>query len=200
MAGRRWSPGDPDLRHLVTSITVLGVVKSRRAGRPYALGLRYHGDRAAEPGVLDSPSIFVVIGLRTGWCERLSARLTDLARYPSWDDERAAVGAVALRHGLPESHVLLLAGGAGVSRLLPAFATRLAALIGPSFTEPDAVSGGGGYRSPGVTLEPPFHLISAAVPDGADLVVVGNPTNPTEVLILRRDAGAATAGPDCPGR
>ena len=61
--------GDPNLRHLVTSITVLGVVKSRRAGRPLPLGLRYHGDRAAEPACSISPSIFVAIGLRTGWCD-----------------------------------------------------------------------------------------------------------------------------------
>ena len=45
--------------------------------------------------------------------------------------------------------MLLLAGGAEGFALLPAFATRLAALIGPSFTEPDAVMAAAGYRSPG---------------------------------------------------
>ena len=36
-----------------------------------------------------------------------------------------------------------------------------------------------------VTLPPPFSLADAAVPDHADLVVVGNPTNPTAVLHTR---------------
>jgi histidinol-phosphate aminotransferase len=36
-----------------------------------------------------------------------------------------------------------------------------------------------------VVLNPPFRLADAAVPDEADLVVVGNPTNPTSVLHTR---------------
>ena len=36
-----------------------------------------------------------------------------------------------------------------------------------------------------VVLKPPFGLAGAAVPDDADLVVVGNPTNPTSVLHTR---------------
>jgi histidinol-phosphate aminotransferase len=36
-----------------------------------------------------------------------------------------------------------------------------------------------------VVLEPPFRLDGARVPDDADLVVVGNPTNPTSVLHTR---------------
>jgi histidinol-phosphate aminotransferase len=36
-----------------------------------------------------------------------------------------------------------------------------------------------------VELEPPFGLDGAHVPDDADLVVVGNPTNPTSVLHTR---------------
>ncbi|OOK72305.1 aminotransferase class I and II family protein [Mycobacterium kansasii] len=36
-----------------------------------------------------------------------------------------------------------------------------------------------------VVLEPPFGLAGVAVPEAADLVVVGNPTNPTSVLHTR---------------
>jgi histidinol-phosphate aminotransferase len=36
-----------------------------------------------------------------------------------------------------------------------------------------------------VVLDPPFGLAGARVPDAADLVVVGNPTNPTSVLHTR---------------
>ena len=185
--------GDPNLRRLVASITVLGVVTEQAGGSTLPLALRYHGDRAAEPGMLD-----FAVNLRhdhpPDWLvRRLSERLADLAHYPSSDDEGAAVRAVSLRHGLPESHVLLLAGGAEGFALLPTLRPRLAALIGPSFTEPDAVMAAAGVDVRHVTLEPPFHLSDATVPDEADLVVVGNPTNPTgvlhsrdEILALRR--------------
>lgn len=164
---------------------MLGVVTEQASGSTLPRALRYHGDRAAEPGMLD-----FAVNLRRDrppdWLvRRLSERLTDLAHYPSLDDERAAVRAVALRHGLPESHVLCLAGGAEGFALLPALRPRLAALVGPSFTEPDAVMAAAGIDVRHVTLEPPFRLINAAVPDEADMVVVGNPTNPTGVLHSR---------------
>ncbi|MET0995765.1 MAG: hypothetical protein ABWY20_17555, partial [Mycobacterium sp.] len=60
---------------------------------------RYHGDRAALPGMLD-----FAVNVRTdeppSWLvERLASRLADLGRYPSVDDEHRAVRAVATRHG-----------------------------------------------------------------------------------------------------
>lgn len=177
--------GDPNLRDLVASTTVLGVVMEQAGRSTLPRALRYHGDLAAEPGMLD-----FAVNLRhdqtPNWLvRRLSERLNDLAHYPSSDDERAAVRAVALRHGLPESHVLLLAGGAEGFALLPALRPRLVALVGPSFTEPDAVMAATGIDVRHVTLEPPFRLHGATVPDEADLVVVGNPTNPTGVLHSR---------------
>ena len=81
--------------------------------------------------------------------------------------------------------MLCLAGGAEGFALLPALRPRLAALVGPSFTEPDAVMAAAGIDVRHVTLEPPFRLINPAVPDEADLVVVSNPTNPTGVLHSR---------------
>jgi histidinol-phosphate aminotransferase len=71
--------------------------------------------------------------------ERLAARLTDLGRYPAAADQQAAVQAVAHRHGVPADHVLLLNGGTEGFALLPALRPRLAALIAPSFTEPEAI-------------------------------------------------------------
>ncbi|HJT92541.1 MAG TPA: hypothetical protein VJ777_11440, partial [Mycobacterium sp.] len=117
--------------------------------------------------------------------DRLAARMTDLGRYPSTIDEQRAVAAVATRHGRRADEVVLLAGAAEGFALLPNLRPRMAALIAPSFTEPEAALAAVGVPLAHVVLAPPFDLDGAAVPDEADLVVVGNPTNPTSVLHTR---------------
>ncbi|MGB8407993.1 MAG: Rv2231c family pyridoxal phosphate-dependent protein CobC, partial [Mycobacterium sp.] len=118
---------------------------------------------------------------------RLAARLDDLGRYPSATDVAAACDAVAARHGRAPEEVALLAGGAEGFALLPRLQPQLAALIAPSFTEPEAVFDAAGVPVAQVVLPAPFRLPSAVVPDAADLVVVGNPTNPTGVLHSRAE-------------
>jgi histidinol-phosphate aminotransferase len=145
-------------------------------------GLRHHGDEEATPGLLD----FAVNVRPTGppdWLkQRLVAALADIGRYPSRELDLAARTEVARRHGRAPDEVLVLSGAAEGFALLPALRPRLAALVHPSFTEPEAA-----LRTAGV----PVHrvLLSAAAgyrlidpPDEADLVVLGNPTNPTSVL------------------
>jgi histidinol-phosphate aminotransferase len=172
-------------------------VSEQVAGRTPRPGSRYHGDQAvpADAGLLD----FAVNVRHTGppdWLvQRLAARLPELGRYPDAADERAAVAAVARRHGVPDDHVLLLAGGSEGFALLPALQPRLAALIAPSFTEPEAVLATAGVEIRHVVLPPPFGLADAVIP-AADLVVVGNPTNPTGVLHPRE----AVLGLRAPGR
>lgn len=114
--------------------------------------------------------------------DRLAARLPDLGRYPSEADQRRAVHAVARRHGRVADEVALLAGGAEGFALLAGLRPRLAALVAPSFTEPEAVLAAAGVPIQHVVLPFPFTLTGAVVPEEADLVVVGNPTNPTGVL------------------
>ncbi|WIM89257.1 Rv2231c family pyridoxal phosphate-dependent protein CobC [Candidatus Mycobacterium wuenschmannii] len=148
-------------------------------------GARYHGDQAAEPGMLDF-AVNVRRARPPEWLTaRLAARLPDLGRYPSAGDERAAVAAVAARHGRAPDEVVLLAGAAEGFALLANLRPRLAALIAPSFTEPDAALTAAGVPVRHVVLDPPFGLAGAHVPAEADLVVVGNPTNPTGVLHTR---------------
>lgn len=145
-------------------------------------GSRYHGDRAASAGMLDF-AVNVRHDRPPDWLlERLAARLPDLGGYPSALDHHAALSAVADRHRVPADHVLLLAGGSEGFALLPALRPRLAALVAPSFTEPEAVLAAAGVALCHVVLESPFGLADAAVPEAADLVVLGNPTNPTGVL------------------
>ena len=124
--------------------------------------------RAAEP-----PSWLV---------DRLAVRLADLGRYPSAADEDRALHAVAARHSRSVDDVALLVGAAEGFALLANLKPRLAALIAPSFTEPEAALAAAGVPFRHVVLAPPFGLAGADVPEEADLVVVGNPTNPTSVL------------------
>ena len=181
-------------------------------GRRLRPGSRYHGDQAAAPGMLDF-AVNVRHAEPPEWLQRrLAARLADLAGYPGAADHDAAVGAVADRHGVPADHVLLLAGGSEGFALLPALTPNRAALFAPSFTEPEAVLTAAGVAVDHVVLAPPFVLAGAAVSESADLVVLGNPTNPTgvlhpreSVLALRRpgrilvvDEAFADAVPDEP--
>lgn len=148
---------------------------------------RYHGDQAVTSGMLDFAVNVRAAGPPAWLVQRLGERLGDLGQYPSAADVTRATQAVALRHGRAEDEVALLAGGAEGFALLPHLQPRLAALIAPSFTEPEAVLSAAGVPIHQVVLDPPFALTGAAVPADADLVVVGNPTNPTSVLHPARD-------------
>ncbi len=147
--------------------------------------LRHHGDaevRGAAPGLVD-----LAVNVRSGtppeWLKaRLAASLETLAAYP---DGRAARAAVAAHHGLPVERVLLTAGAAEAFVLLArALPVRRPVVVHPQFTEPEAALRDAGHEVGRVLLRESegFRLDPAAVPEDADLVVIGNPTNPTSVL------------------
>lgn len=144
--------------------------------------LRHHGDVDARPGMLDF-AVNVQGSAPPDWLRhRLAARLDTLGRYPSAEEDHTARCAVAARHGRRPDEVLLLAGAAEGFAMLPRLAPRLAAVIHPSFTEPELALREAGVAVTRVLLEPPYTLDPAAIPAEADLVVLGNPTNPTSVL------------------
>jgi histidinol-phosphate aminotransferase len=146
---------------------------------------RYHGDQAVAPGMLDF-AVNVRHARPPEWLvQRLAARLPDLARYPSLQDVRRAQDAAAERHGRTRDEVLPLAGAAEGFALLPNLRPARAVIVAPSFTEPAVALTAAGVPVQHVVLGPPFGLDGANVPDDADLVVVGNPTNPTSVLHAR---------------
>ncbi|MDX3851499.1 Rv2231c family pyridoxal phosphate-dependent protein CobC [Streptomyces sp. AK02-01A] len=147
--------------------------------------LRHHGDaelRDAASGLVD-----LAVNVRTGtppdWLRAcIAGSLTGLAAYP---DGRAARAAVAARHGLPVERTLLTAGAAEAFVLLArALPVRRPVVVHPQFTEPEAALRDAGHEVRRVLLraEDGFRLDPAAVPEDADLVVLGNPTNPTSVL------------------
>ncbi|QLY34414.1 threonine-phosphate decarboxylase [Nocardia huaxiensis] len=150
--------------------------------------LRHHGDAEVRPGMVDF-AVNVQGSAPPEWLrERLAARLGELGRYPDAGAEQAARAAVAARHGRRPEEVLLLAGAAEGFAMLPRLHPALAAIVHPSFTEPELALREAGVPVARVVLEPPYLLESAlgsdsgGVPEAADLVVVGNPTNPTSVL------------------
>jgi histidinol-phosphate aminotransferase len=113
---------------------------------------------------------------------RLADALPRLGSYPTVGADRAARTAVAARHGRTPEEVLLLSGGAEGFSLLPRLGVREAALIHPSFTEPEWALREANVPVTQVLLDDPYVLDAAAIPESADLVVIGNPTNPTSVL------------------
>lgn len=150
-------------------------------------GVRYHGDQALIPGVLDF-AVNVRAAAPPRWLrDRLAARLDELGSYPRRADQERAVAAIAERHGRTADEVLLLAGAAEGFAMLPRLKPRRAAVFAPGFTEPEAVLAHAGVPIDHVVLPPPFTLGDVSVPEEADLVVIGNPTNPTSVLHRRTD-------------
>jgi histidinol-phosphate aminotransferase len=150
---------------------------------------RYHGDQAVAPGMLDF-AVNIRHAQPPQWLiQRLAAQLPELARYPSVEDVHRAQDAVAERHCRARDEVVPLAGAAEGFALLPNLRPARAAIIAPTFTEPAMALTAAGVPVHHVVLEPPFGLQGAlkgaTVPDNADLVVVGNPTNPTSVLHSR---------------
>ncbi|MGX1121414.1 histidinol-phosphate aminotransferase [Streptomyces ambofaciens] len=147
--------------------------------------LRHHGDAEVRDG--GSALVDLAVNVRAdtppAWLrEHVAASLGSLAAYP---DGRAARAAVAARHGLPVERVLLTAGAAEAFVLLArALKVRRPVVVHPQFTEPEAALRDAGHTVGRVLLRAAdgFRLDAGAVPEDADLVVVGNPTNPTSVL------------------
>lgn len=145
-------------------------------------GLRHHGDVEAEPGLLDF-AVNVQAAAPPEWLRRrLVDAMSTLGRYPSIAADHVARDQVAARHGRSRDEVLPLAGGAEGFAMLPRLDVRAAALIHPSFTEPEWALREAAVPVVRVPLAAPFRLDPALVPESADLVVIGNPTNPTSVL------------------
>ncbi|MEU9133003.1 Rv2231c family pyridoxal phosphate-dependent protein CobC [Kitasatospora sp. NPDC048540] len=186
------TPGVAEAAALLGSGGTLLVTKRRSAlatvalaapGGPAEPDLRHHGDAEVRtPGLVD-----LAVNVRTGtpprWLrDHLADTLTALAAYP---DQRAARAAVAARHGRPVEEVLLTAGAAEAFVLLArVLAPRHAVVVHPQFTEPEAALRDAGHpvHRALLTAADGFRLRPGAVPEQADLVVVGNPTNPTSVL------------------
>jgi histidinol-phosphate aminotransferase len=140
--------------------------------------LRHHGDRELAPGLIDL-AVNVRAGMPPAW---LTARLAgvDLAAYPDAEPARAAIAA---RHGRTVDDVLPTAGAAEAFVLLArVLRPNHAVVVHPQFTEPEAALRAAGHEVTRCELAWPFRLDPTLIPPTADLVFIGNPTNPTSVL------------------
>ncbi|MFG2646172.1 Rv2231c family pyridoxal phosphate-dependent protein CobC [Streptomyces sp. NPDC048436] len=148
------------------------------------LDLRHHGDAEVRGAAgLTDLAVNVRADTPPAWLKQhIAASLDGLAAYP---DGRAARAAVAERHGVTPDRVLLTSGAAEAFVLLArALKVRRPVVIHPQFTEPEAALRDAGHAVGRVLLreEEGFRLSGAKVPGDADMVVIGNPTNPTSVL------------------
>ncbi|WP_328746123.1 Rv2231c family pyridoxal phosphate-dependent protein CobC [Streptomyces sp. NBC_00285] len=147
--------------------------------------LRHHGDAEVRDDGARLTDLAVNVRADTppAWLrERIAESLTGLAAYP---DGRGTRAAVAARHEVPVERVLLTAGAAEAFVLLArALTVRHPVVVHPQFTEPEAALRDAGHAVDRVLLRARdgFRLTPGAVPEDADLVVIGNPTNPTSVL------------------
>ncbi|HEU5003626.1 MAG TPA: aminotransferase class I/II-fold pyridoxal phosphate-dependent enzyme [Actinomycetota bacterium] len=159
--------------------------------------LRQHGDTEARPGDLDFAVSVVPGPLRAGIQDTLAEVLAGapVDRYP---DESGAIGALARRHHRSPDEVLVLNGAAeGFWLLAGALRPRQAVCVHPSFTEPEAALRAHGVRVERAWRRPPRWVLGpAAIDPAADLVVTGNPNNPTGTM----DGAASLAGLASAGR
>lgn len=142
--------------------------------------LRWHGDREVDPSLVDV-AVNTFDGPRPDWLEEALAA-ADVGSYP---DATPAEHALARRHGRRPAEVLATAGAAEAFALVAGLRPwRCPVVVHPQFTEPDVALAREGHQVRHVLSSPGsgFRLEPDRVPEEADLVVVGNPTNPTGVL------------------
>jgi cobyrinic acid a,c-diamide synthase len=144
--------------------------------------LHHHGDREVAEGLVDL-AVNVRLAAPPDWLRAIINDTTQhLASYPNTD---AAAKAIAEAHGVTVDQVLPTAGGAEAFTLLArASRSRRPLIIHPQFTEPEAALIAAGHRPQRLILSPAdgFRLQVDQVTEDADLIVIGNPTNPTSVL------------------
>lgn len=153
--------------------------------------LAHHGDAEVGTGLVDLAVNVRRAPLPAWLADPIAATLTDLARYPDPTRARAAVAARHRRH--PDE--VLLTAGAAEGFVLIAQALRgihRPVVVHPQFTEPEAALRAAGHTVERVLLDPAdgFRLDGSLVPADADLVMIGNPTNPTSVLHPARTIAA----------
>jgi histidinol-phosphate/aromatic aminotransferase/cobyric acid decarboxylase-like protein len=156
--------------------------------------LRVHGDQLLFEGALDF-AVNVWPGTRPVGLERTLREALERTGYPDDSDARDAIAA---QHGRRPDEVLLTNGACEAFWLIAhALRPRCAACVHPGFTEPEAALRAVGADVVRVFREPRhWRLDPEHIPSDAELVVIGNPDNPTGAL----ESADTLAGLERPGR
>ena len=144
--------------------------------------LAHHGDADATEGLVD-----LAVNVRrpappTWLREVINTSTATLGSYPRAEE---AAKAIAAAHDVDLDAVLPTSGGAEAFTLVArALTPRRSVVVHPQFTEPEAALLAAGHRPERLLLDPAdgFLVHPERVPEDADLVMIGNPTNPTSVL------------------
>ncbi|WP_229054486.1 cobyrinate a,c-diamide synthase [Aeromicrobium sp. Leaf350] len=166
--------------HAPTGTTAPQAPVAARTDRKPDLG--WHGDAELDEGLVDLAVNVTDEPLPAFLSAALAESMAHIGAYP---DPTVAEKAVARRHGRAPAEVLATSGAAEAFTLVArARAWRHPVVVHPQFTEPDVALAAAGHAVHRVLTraEDGFRLDPDAVPEAADLVVVGNPTNPTSVL------------------
>jgi cobyrinic acid a,c-diamide synthase len=168
--------------HLPATAPTLAVtVESEMPADP----LRHHGDRELGAGRVDFAVNVYAEGPPRWLLEALRASLDRVDKYP---DPTSAEQALAALHRRDRDEIIATAGAAEAFTLIArARPWRHPVVVHPQFTEPDVALLAAGRNATRVIgrAEHHFALPVEQIPTEADLVIVGNPTNPTAVLHSR---------------
>jgi cobyrinic acid a,c-diamide synthase len=149
---------------------------------PVADPLLHHGDVETGRGLIDF-AVNVYPEPRPSWLE---AALRDgIEQSTTYPDVTPARDTIAELHHRRADEVLVTSGAAEAFELIARWKPwRCPVVVHPQFTEPHAALERAGRQVTVVHCRPEdgYRLDASAVPEDADLVVVGNPTNPTGVL------------------
>ncbi|HZA05129.1 MAG TPA: cobyrinate a,c-diamide synthase [Propionibacteriaceae bacterium] len=147
-----------------------------------SVDLGHHGDSDIADHLVDL-AVNVRLPAPPDWLAAVINETTaQLGAYPQSD---AAVAAIAAAHHVSPESVLPTAGGAEAFTLLArALPPGRSVVVHPQFTEPEAALRAAGQVPQRVLLPSStgFRLQPEQVPADADLVMIGNPTNPTGTL------------------
>ncbi len=149
-------------------------------GRRPEPDLRHHGDGDLAPGLVD---LAVNVHPSTDWL--IDEIVEDRSAWGAYPDPAATEAILAAHHAVRPEQVLCTAGGADAFTLIARyFAGGRTTIVHPQFTEPEQAARTSGHQVSRVLLraDDGFRLDPQQIPGTAELVVVGNPTNPTGVL------------------
>ncbi|AKE40971.1 Cobalamin-biosynthesis related aminotransferase [Corynebacterium kutscheri] len=140
--------------------------------------IRFHGDEDARRAQFDF-AVNVAASKPPQWLiEALHNNLDRLAAYPDPLELAKVESELAELHGVQPSKVMLLAGASEGFTLLSKLAPKRSAVIQPGFTEPALA-----LIDAGLSVDLPVAMTVAQIPEKPwDLIVIGNPTNPTGIV------------------